>query len=254
MIGLIGVPPLPAKDALECFLPLAKDGQVKCTMPRGHLDGWGISGFSEGRAVYFGRRAASAVEDAAAYHEAVQKAQKSQSPVILGHFRKASTGACDISNTHPFHEHDWIFAHNGTVYGAPASFSLMDARPQGNTDSERLFFWILEQVRSEFDVTAALVKLLKESRPNLVFSSLTFLMSDGKTLWAYRDYGDKRLEPGETLQEREKYYTLYTTRLNKTAVVCSEALASLSSQWEPLAQKTLAVFTTQTPAPQIFKI
>ena len=108
-----------------------------------------------------------------------------------------------------------------------ASLPLTDSTPQGETDSELLMLWILEHIQNEADPTAVLVKLLKESREKLVFTSLTFLLTDGKTLWAYRDFGEKRLEKGETLQEREKYYTLYYTKIGGCAVICSEALPAM---------------------------
>lgn len=254
LLGLIGTPPLPAKDLLSAFQPLCKTGKVKCNMEPGHLDGWGVSGFQGGRAVYFERRAESAASDPALFRAAGEKAQQSRTPVLIAHLRKASTGTRSVGNTHPFHHRDWSFAHNGTVHGAMASLPLTDSTPQGETDSELLMLWILEHIQNEADPTEALVKLLKESRENLVFTSLTFLLSDGKTLWAYRDYGEKRLENGETLQDREKYYTLYYMKVDRTAVVCSETLPSVPGLWQPIAQRQLAVFTPDKLAPDIFKI
>jgi predicted glutamine amidotransferase len=254
MIGIVGTHPLPLQEVLAAFSPLGTEGRVKCTMSPGHQDGWGISGFSAKRAVYFDRRAESVSDTPKFFNQAVEKAARSQSPVIIGHLRKASAGPRDISNTHPFHSRDWIFAHNGTVFGATASLPIRDSDPQGQTDSERLFLWIVEHVRTEENPTQALVSLLKKERQGLVFSALNFLMSDGETLWAYRDYGEKRLEPGETMEEREKYYTLYFTRVERSAVVCSEPLKSVSKLWQALPPRTLAVFTPQMLAPRTFQI
>jgi len=254
LLGLIGTPPLPARDFLTAFQPLCKTGKIKCNMEPGHLDGWGVSGFQNGRAVYFERRPESAAGDSVLFREVGERAQKSLTPVLIAHLRKASTGMRSVGNSHPFHYRDWVFAHNGTVHGAMASLPLTDAKPQGETDSELLMLWILEHIQNEPDPTAALVKLLKESRQNLVFTSLTFLLTNGKLLWAYRDYGEKRLEKGETLQEREKYYTLYYAKVDRCAVVCSEALTSVPALWEPVAQRQLAVFTPEKLAPDTFRI
>jgi predicted glutamine amidotransferase len=254
MLGIIGKPPLPIEDAMKAFYPLCTQGCVKKGMSPGHLDGWGVSGFSDGRAVYFARQAepASKVEDE--YQQAGDRAINSRAPIVIGHFRKASGSDPGISNTHPFHHSDWVFAHNGTIYGAEASFPLFDAEPLGQTDSERFFLWLWEQVHVETDPTAALVALLKKSREQLVFTSLNFLMSDGQHLWAYRDFGEKRLDIGETVKDREKYYTLFISMLGSTAFACSEPLPTLSKSWQPIAQRTLAVFSLKAPAPQLITL
>jgi predicted glutamine amidotransferase len=254
LIGIVGTPPLPVHHVLEAFFPLGTEGRIKCTMKPGHLDGWGLSGFSGGRAVYFQRRAEPVSEGKALFTEAAEKAAKSQSPMLIGHLRKASEGGRGIANTHPFHAKDWIFAHNGTVFGAEASLPVHDEKPQGQTDSERLFLWILEAIRNDEDRTAGLVRHLKKYRETLVYSALNFLMTDGETVWAYREFGNKRMDPGETLEERDKYYTLYYARLESSAVICSEPLLSISKSWQAIPQRTLAVFTPKTLAPQTFSI
>lgn len=245
---------MPVRDVGEAFFPLGKSGHVKCTMTPGHLDGWGISGYSAGRAVYFERRADPVTEGRELFGKALDRARQSQSPVVIAHLRKASEGARGTGNTHPFHSRDWIFAHNGTVYGVQASLPLRDSQPQGDTDSEHLMLWLLEQVHSALDTTLALAKVLKKCREQLVFSALNFVMTDGKSLWAYRDYGDKHLELGETVEERRKYYTLYATRVDRSAVVCSEPLNSISKFWQPITPRTLAIFTPAMLAPQTITI
>src|SRR6266480_692990 len=170
LLGIIGTPPMPVRDIADAFFPLGKSGHVKCTMTPGHLDGWGLSGYSAKRAVYFERRAESITEDKKLVDTAAEKAAKTQSPVIIAHMRKASEGARDVSNSHPFHSHDWIFAHNGTVFGSN-TLPLEDSHPQGDTDSERLFLWILERVRNAENTTSALAALLKKYRQELVFSA-----------------------------------------------------------------------------------
>jgi predicted glutamine amidotransferase len=254
LLGIIGTPPLPITEVLEAFYPLCTKGCVKKGMKPGHLDGWGASGFKDTRAVYFGRQADPVNQNEANYKQAEDRALKARTPILIAHFRKATGGAPGIANTHPFHARDWIFAHNGTIFGAAASFSLNETAPLGETDSERFFLWLWEEVHAAVDPTAALAALLKKSREQLVYTSLNFLMSDGQTLWAYRDYGDKRLELGETLEEREKYYTLYTAKLDKSAVVCSEPLLAVTKSWKPIAQRTLVAFTLKALTPQLISI
>jgi glutamine amidotransferase len=223
-------------------------------MNPGHLDGWGASGFKEGRAVYLNRRTEPADVDRAEFTEAIARAQKAETPIVIAHFRKTSGATPAIANTHPFHWRDWVFAHQGTIFGAEASLPLNETAPLGETDSERFFLFLWEQVHASADPTATMAAFLKKSRESLVFSSLNFLMSDGQTLWAYRDVGDKRLEKGETRADREGHYTLFTAALDKTALVCSEPLASLAKNWEPVAQRTLLAFTAGKATPQIVTI
>ena len=254
MLGMIGTPPLPIQDAFDAFYPLCAKGCVNKGMEPGHRDGWGASGFQDSRVVYFERRAEPADTCQSEYKHAAERALKSHSPVVIVHFRKASGAPPGIANTHPFHFRDWVFAHNGTIYGAMASINLNETKPQGETDSELFFLWIWEQIHAAEDPTAALAELLRKSRDNLVFSSLNFLLSDGKQLWAYRDYGEKRLGKDETVMDREKYYTLYTAQSGKSALVCSEPLPALSKRWQPLGQRTLATFTVGNPLPQTIAV
>ena len=223
-------------------------------MTPGHTDGWGIAGFNDGRAVYFARRSESAAESENEYREATARAAKSTSPLMIAHFRKASDSERAVSNTHPFHYQDWVMAHNGTIFGAAASFPLISAELQGDTDSERFFLWICEQIHPEVDPTQALVELLKKSREGLVYTSLNFLLSDGKRLWAYREYGDKRLDKDETVKDREDYYTLFFATLPMSVVFCSEPLSRVSSAWTPMSQRTLAVVTPEAPVPQLIRV
>ena len=111
-----------------------------------------------------------------------------------------------------------------------------------------------EQVHAVAEPSAALAALLKQSREMLVFSALNFLMSDGQTLWVYRDAGDKRLDKGETLQDRLDYYTLYTAPISQATLVCSEPLIKLSKEWQPIESRTLLAFTPGQRTPKIFKI
>lgn len=241
---MIGTSPLPVQDALNAFYPLRT----------GHPDGWGASGFHGGRAVYFARRTEPADQDRAEFDQAIVRAQKSETPVILAHFRKTSGAPPVISNTHPFHWRDWVFAHSGTIFGAEASLPLNETAPLGETDSERFFLAIWEQVHAAADPAEALAIFLKKRRETLAFSALNFLLSDGRTLWAYRDFGDKRLEKGETLKSRENDYALYMATSGQEAYVCSEPLKSLAKKWEPLAQRKLAVLTSGKAPPQILTI
>jgi predicted glutamine amidotransferase len=240
LLGIAGAPPLPIKEALTAFQPLCRKGLVSCGMPPGHQDGWGISGYSRERAVYFGRRAESAEEDHEAFQQAIDKAQKSQTPVLIAHLRKSSVGPKQINNTHPFHWRDWVFAHNGTLFNA-LGLDLQEATPQGTTDSERLGLWLIERIIASMNPTETLAQLLREQRSKWSFSSLAFLLSDGKTLWAYKEAGDKNLNAGDSVEDRKKNYALHFLKRDHDTIICSEPLTPLGSGWKEIEQRQLLV-------------
>ncbi len=254
LLAIAGPPPLPVQQALNAFYPLCTTGCTHKGDSAGHGDGWGISGFSSGRAVYFGRDPRSAADCQTEYQQAVTRAIKTAPPILIAHVRKASEGIIEIANTHPFHHQDWVFAHNGTVFGAVGSFPLYASQPLGSTDSERFFLWIYEQIHGEIDPTRALVELLRKARQELVYTSLSFVLSDGKRLWAFRDYGDRRLEKGITVEDRAAYYTMHYALMPGSAAFCSEPLPALSKDWTAMEPRTLAICTAQVPLPQFVKI
>lgn len=68
---------------------------------------------------------------------------------VVAHVRKATVGAVRLENSHPFVRElwgrYWVFAHNGDLkefypklHGA--------FKPVGDTDSERAFCWILQEL------------------------------------------------------------------------------------------------------------
>ncbi|MFA5976272.1 MAG: class II glutamine amidotransferase [Elusimicrobiota bacterium] len=243
LLGLVGAP-LPGRDVLSVFYSLCQEGNP---------DGWGISGYSARRAVYFGRQAESAGENREAFDRAVERTVKTQSPVLIAHFRKSPDETREIGKTQPFHCRDWVFAHDGELFNAP-ELPLQEARLQGGSDSERFGLWMLEHVASALNTTQALAATLQNHRSNLVFSSLNFLMSDGRTLWAYRDVGDGQLAKNESPDERGEIYSLFAAQVGPRVVVCSEPLPALSQTWTPLNTKTLVAFPSDGSAPQAIKI
>jgi len=251
MMGVIGQPPLPAKQVMNSFYALCESGRAACGDKPGHGDGWGLSGYSGGRAVYFARSVHSAAKDRSLYEDAITRASKSKSPVLISHFRKASAGSVDIGNTHPFHYRDWVFAHNGTLFNAISTLSIETTQPQGQTDSERMGLWLLEKMVPALDPTATLIEALEIIREKTSYSSLSFLLTNGHTLWAYREFTDQQLEAGETLDDRDGYFSLVWTSVEKLFVVCSEPLPDLGHVWKSLPNRTLAIFTPGTDAPKI---
>lgn len=102
------------------------------------------------------RRQLDVARESAAYREAIAAAT---GPMILVHLRKASPGlSLRIENTHPFHEGETVFAHNGQFDLSEGLREAILARggrtPEGTTDSE-LFFSLVELHARDSDPATA---------------------------------------------------------------------------------------------------
>ena len=227
-------------DWILAFEPLAKSGKLRCDMdPKqpGHGDGWGLVAYLRPHfPEYLDREPHSAVQDPENFKRGARLIEHEQSPVAIAHFRKISVGKPAISNTHPFLHGPWAFCHNGTIYESD-KIPLKKYTPGGGTDSERFFLYLVEHLEeSKADladpkqVASELKKILARFKQDFKYSSLTFLLSDGKTIYAYRESGEK---------EFDEYYTLYTTQADGGNIVASEPLKKISSKWEPLPNDQL---------------
>lgn len=116
-----------------------------------HPDGWGIGWFVDDEAYV--------VKSANAAH-ACERFQRTSSRLtshtFVVHVRRATVGIVDNLNAHPFRFGRWLFAHNGTVFGIPDGvLAWLQARTSagfealllGDTDSERLFFFLLSRLQ-----------------------------------------------------------------------------------------------------------
>jgi len=134
-----------------------------------------------------------------------------------------------------------MFCHNGTLFDADR-VPLKKYKPKGLTDSERLFLYILEAVEKSSDPADDIQKRLHGLEKTQSYNSLTCLITDGKTLYAYRDYSDQKLQAGESLEERERYYTLWSFEGKGQTLVCSEPLGNQAG-WEKLKNGKFAAFS-----------
>jgi len=184
----------------------------------GHRDGWGIVVWQNGLPVYLGREPNDASKDPL-FEEAVRigEINKLFSPLI-GHLRKASVGLKTRENTHPFTMNEWAFAHNGTIRRLKLRYT---------TDSQWFFeLLVSEMEKNGSDVVGAIsanVKLVREVYP---YSSTTFLMSDGRNFYAYRD-----------ASENIEYYTMYYARTSLGMVVSQEKF--FDAPWKSLENGSL---------------
>lgn len=154
-----------------------------------HRDGWGI-GFFEGKG------ARVFLDPAPSAHSPVAELVRSypiRSLNVVAHIRRATHGVVTLKNTHPFIRElwgrYWLFAHNGHLphFTPPLDGSVT---PVGDTDSERIFCWMLQSLRQKFGQTPpGRDDLFSELRRlTLEFAGLgisNFLLSNGDTLVAH---------------------------------------------------------------------
>jgi len=108
----------------------------------------------------------------------------------IAHIRKATQGVVAVENCHPFHRRwrgqEWVFAHNGDLQGPiPAAPGF---QPEGNTDSEAAFCWLLGELERHDlnpDDEAALFEALVEGSDTLARQGIfNALIANGRWLFA----------------------------------------------------------------------
>jgi glutamine amidotransferase len=154
-----------------------------------HSDGWGVASFDpDGRGVHLYREDAPAAFSPIAAQVA---ALDLRAHCSIAHIRKATQGEVALENCHPFHRRwhgqEWVFAHNGDLKGDLPVHG--DYRPEGSTDSEAAFCWILgelDRAGIDPDDEAALFGELVAASDRLASTGIfNCLISNGRWLYAY---------------------------------------------------------------------
>ncbi len=216
-----------------------------------HADGFGI-GFFEGKGVRLFHDDKPSADSPVAD---LVKAYQIKSENVIAHIRKATQGQTSLANTHPFMREMWgeywLFAHNGHLKNFfPTQGGFY--RAVGNTDSERAFCYILEQLRNRFPerpdeaaLFAALAELTAEIRQYGLFN---FMLSNGDYLFAHAStllhYIVRKAPFGEAhlLDDDVKVdFAAVTTPNDKVAVIATLPL-TVNEQWSQLAVNELVMF------------
>lgn len=192
MCRLLGVV---SAEVVSHQLPLDVAPRSLAELSPEHPHGWGLA-VSDGRRAWDVYRATGCAKDDARFHALADQAR---GKVLVAHIRKRTVGVSSLENTHPFRRGRWVFAHNGTIPDTgPLERRTSAARRleiQGQTDSERLFAFVLTAL-DRVDATegasraapgaadAALHHALKVLRAQT--GAANFLCSDGEVLYAFR--------------------------------------------------------------------
>ena len=129
-----------------------------------------------------------------------------KSDLFISNIRLASVGAKVHLNTHPFElmvdprpeaytEKSWIFTHNGTMPQIQNDLTFSASiKSHGNTDSEHLFCYFVDQLRRAYvanGYTLSLpekIEIIQETATRICRTyprNLNFIMSDGLRMFAY---------------------------------------------------------------------
>ena len=154
---------------------------------RHNPDGTGLGWFDADAAPHVYKRPIAAFQDLGFASDA----RDEQSRTFVAHVRFASNGGLTEVNTHPFCLDDRLFAHNGVIGDLPALERRLGAgglaRVQGETDSERFFALITEEIdRHGGDTGAGIVAAATWVVQNLPVLSINFVLTTATDLWALR--------------------------------------------------------------------
>jgi len=210
-----------------------------------HADGWGLASFTpDGSGLNLIR------EDAPAAFSALADQLADRSPkalVSIAHIRKATQGAVNLDNCHPFSRtwqgQRWVFAHNGDLKGDIDCGDLY--RPSGSTDSEAAFCWILQQLEEagpDPDNPGELFSLLHDCAEELAQrGTFNALISNGHWLFATattRLHWLTRRAPFTTATLADANFKIdfsaLTTSTDVVTILSTEPLTT-DEQWRPFA-------------------
>jgi glutamine amidotransferase len=216
-----------------------------------NVDGSGIGYFDSSGTPVLDKQPEPAFAD----EEFVREAKQARSVTFVAHVRYATAGSRTMANTHPFTMHGRIMAHNGgfgdleTVEEQLGSYRDL---VQGDTDSERYFALITQQIDAQGgDVAAGIAAAARWIGARLPVSSLNTIVATAGELWALRYPGQHALHiierpagpsgPSETgMHARSTTSSVHAPELHTlpSVVVASEELDG-EHGWRMLASGEL---------------
>ena len=238
---------------------MSHNGNVSKGAKPGHKNGWGILAYKNNAILDKKKSPTDAYSDKN-YYKIANKVSYKKTDLILAHLRKASVGNSSIANTHPFIYKKYAFAHNGTIFNSE-KIPLKDKYKKllkGTTDSEKFFFYLIqlfeENKKNRRSMVSAIKKAILFSVGKLDYFSLTFLLTDGKFLWALRKYNS-----GNNQYRKygfKKYYTLFegVNDISKGKIISSEKIASHDLKWKLFHNNELRQINLKTGEEKIINI
>jgi len=223
-----------------------------------HKDGFGIAFFEGAGLRLFVDHLSATVSPVA---EMIRR-YPVRSRHIVAHIRQATQGRVALENTHPFMRElwgrYWVFAHNGNL---PDFHPKLHAsfRPVGDTDSERAFCWLMQELAKHHASVPSvphLTETLRELAPQLARrGSFNFLLSNGEALWAHgstRLHYVLRRHPFPAVQLQDEDLTIdfadHTSADDRVAIIVTDPLTR-NEDWQPIRPGELLAFVDGQPLP-----
>jgi predicted glutamine amidotransferase len=216
-----------------------------------HKDGFGIAFFEDRGLRYFvdhhSARASPVAE--------LVKHYPIKSDNVIAHIRKATQGRVALENTHPFVRElwgrYWVFAHNGDLKNFQPRLHAA-FRPVGDTDSERAFCWLMQELakaHANVPTVTELTHTLRELVPAIAqHGTFNLMLSNGQALWAHcstRLAWVERAHPfcAATLADEDVTVDLaaLTSPTDRIAIVATEPLTR-GEAWRAMAAGEMRVF------------
>lgn len=194
-----------------------------------HPNGWGMA--------FFYGNAVSLEKQPEASHKSAYIKQRLQSKIeadkMFAHIRLATRGNLDYENTHPFVMRDnmnrtWTLAHNGTVFESDVLAPFV-SKQQGQTDSERILIYILEQINlaqkekelSPEERFRIIDRIMGEITPE---NKINLLLFDSELMYVHTNYKD----------------SLYLCQKDEGVVISTRPLDH--RKWENVPMNTLIAY------------
>ena len=199
-----------------------------------HPDGWGLATFHDG----IPSIEKEPVQATRSPYLAARLTEPVDASTLLAHIRKATVGANDRVNCHPFVGRDnrgrvWTLVHNGTVFRGDALAPYFPLQ-EGRTDSERILLHLLARVSARQDVLARALTpeerfaefalLVRDLAPG---NKLNLLAFDGDLLYAHANLAG----------------SLHALPLDGALLLSTRPL-STSSDWAPIPLCTPVAYRT----------
>jgi glutamine amidotransferase len=222
-----------------------------------HNDGWGIAFFEGAGVRHF-------VDHQAAVDSPIAELIKHypiKSTNVIAHIRKATQGHVALENCHPFVRElwgrYWVFAHNGDLKEfAPKLDGPYQA--VGNTDSERAFCFMLQEMRRRHPDGPPPPAALRDTVAALAaqigaHGSFNMMLSDGTALFAHcstRLCYIVRQHPFTAAhlsdEDLSVDFATVTTPRDRVAIIVTEPLTR-NEHWTDFAPGELKLFVDGAP-------
>jgi len=222
------------KIVSNAFRKQSQFGKVPKGSNKGHKDGWGFVTYNLGKVALFKRSYNDAYSDNG-YKIVENKILEESRDIIIGHLRKSSIGKSSINNSHPFVYKNFSFCQNGTIFNSERIRlkSKYKKLIKGDTDSERLFYFILGEVEEKM-TKSQIEKAIKKIRKGFDYTAMNILLSDGKKLFVLRDINLNNKEVKKL--KMKDYYSLFIgiNKKEKYTIIASEKIEINGVNWQQM--------------------